>query len=157
MTIHLNEYLYHTQECHHRERRGSGGVSSVVRLRRRPGTASEADRRLRASSRSKLKNPLHPPFAKGERGGLTHWESLARSKSREMFAVVSVAWHGQAGCSKRSRCKTQDEVDAEVGSCPPQAAARSATPQMGLFQRPAKKQKPPLPLGSGGRCYVLRS
>jgi len=33
-------------------------------------------------------NPLHPPFPKGERGGLMHGKSLASSKFGKRFAVV---------------------------------------------------------------------
>ena len=50
--------------------------------------------------------------------------------------AVQAMLQKRAGCSKRSRCKADDDPATEAGSCPPQGAGRRTTPQMGLFQRP---------------------
>ena len=68
--------------------------------------------------------------------------SAARDHPRQPGPACSIATSSSrcpgAERSLKRRCRQLPEAATEAGSCPPQGAARRATPQMGRFQRPSR-------------------
>ena len=95
-----------------------------------PGNNGQADPREGASRASWYGPPGNLP---ARRPVVVPLASTQTSLSRLLKTPV------RTGCSKRSRCKAARNARSETYVvCMPQRRAAAPTPQMGLFQQPAK-------------------